>query len=634
MFQNNIHIRIRYIFLITLILFVFIIARVFYIQVFKYNKLNNLAESLWSRNLPITADRGVITDRNGKELATNITTTSLVLIPNQIKNKDEVSKKLADILGVSKEDMDKHVNKKTSMERVHPEGRQLNYETAEKIRDLNYDGVYLVKESKRYYPYGSLLSHVLGYVGIDNQGLSGIELEYDKYLTGSDGAIKYFSDGKGNRLKLNEVYEKPQAGVNIELTIDLDIQQSIERELDNVIAKYNPEHALIVAMNPKTGEILGMSSRPNFDPNNYKQYDSETINRNLPIWMTYEPGSTFKIITLTASIEEQTVNLFEDQYTDTGGITVEGSRIKCWKSGGHGTQTFLQVVENSCNPGFVVMGQRLGTSTLFNYIHKFGFGKKTGIDLNGESSGILFKEQNVGPVELATTSFGQGISVTPIQQVKAVSAAINGGSLYTPYIVGALKEPETNSVIKAVTANKEAQVISEDTSALVRHSLESVVANGSGRNAYIENYRVGGKTGTAQKVQDGRYMSGNYILSFMGFMPANDPEIVVYVAVDHPQGITQYGGTVSAPIAKNVLLDAINILNIKPDSNGMAKEYNYLDQKYVILPDVLNKSVKEASELLKGFKIEYSGTGDKVTYQSPAGNMYVKENSTVKLLLN
>ena len=634
MFQNNIHIRIRYIFLITLILFVFIIARVFYIQVFKYNKLNNLAESLWSRNLPITADRGVITDRNGKELATNITTTSLVLIPNQIKNKDEVSKKLADILGVSKEDMDKHVNKKTSMERVHPEGRQLNYETAEKIRDLNYDGVYLVKESKRYYPYGSLLSHVLGYVGIDNQGLSGIELEYDKYLTGSDGAIKYFSDGKGNRLKLNEFYEKPQAGVNIELTIDLDIQQSIERELDNVIAKYNPEHALIVAMNPKTGEILGMSSRPNFDPNNYKQYDSETINRNLPIWMTYEPGSTFKIITLTASIEEQTVNLFEDQYTDTGGITVEGSRIKCWKSGGHGTQTFLQVVENSCNPGFVVMGQRLGTSTLFNYIHKFGFGKKTGIDLNGESSGILFKEQNVGPVELATTSFGQGISVTPIQQVKAVSAAINGGSLYTPYIVGALKEPETNSVIKAVTANKEAQVISEDTSALVRHALESVVANGSGRNAYIENYRVGGKTGTAQKVQDGRYMSGNYILSFMGFMPANDPEIVVYVAVDHPQGITQYGGTVSAPIAKNVLLDAINILNIKPDSNGMAKEYNYLDQKYVILPDVLNKSVKEASELLKGFKIEYSGIGDKVTYQSPAGNMYVKENSTVKLLLN
>ncbi len=414
MFQNNIHTRVRYVFLITLIIFIFIIARVFYIQVFQYDDLNKLAESLWSRNLPITADRGVITDRNGKELATNITTTSLVLIPNQIKNKDEVSSQLAAILGVSKKDMDKHVNKKTSIERVHPEGRQLDYETAEKIDNLKLDGVYLVKESKRYYPYGNLLSHVLGYVGIDNQGLSGIELEYDKYLTGSDGAIKYFSDGKGNKLELTEVYEKPQAGVNIALTIDLDIQQAIERELDNVVSKYSPEHALIIAMNPKTGEILGMSSRPNFDPNHYEKYDNETINRNLPIWMTYEPGSTFKIITLTASIEEQTINLFEDQFTDGGSITVEGARIKCWKAGGHGTQTFLQVVENSCNPGFVVMGQKLGKTKLYEYIHKFGFGVKTGIDLNGESSGILFKEENVGPVELATTSFGQGISVTPI----------------------------------------------------------------------------------------------------------------------------------------------------------------------------------------------------------------------------
>ncbi len=633
MFQNNIHTRVRYVFLITLILFIFIIVRVFYIQVFKYDDLNKLAQSLWSRNLPITADRGVITDRNGKELATNITTTSLVLIPNQIKDKEEVSTKLASILGVSKEDMDKHVNKKTSIERVHPEGRQLNYETAEKIDALKYDGVYLVKESKRYYPYGSLLSHVLGYVGIDNQGLSGIELEYDKYLTGSDGAIKYFSDGKGNKLELTEVYEKPQAGVNIALTIDLDLQLAIERELDNVMSKYNPEHALIMAMNPKTGEILGMGSRPNFDPNHYENYDNETINRNLPIWMTYEPGSTFKIITLTASIEEQTINLFEDEFTDGGSITVDGARIKCWKAGGHGTQTFLQVVENSCNPGFVVMGQKLGKTKLFEYIHKFGFGEKTGIDLNGESSGILFKEDKVGPVELATTSFGQGISVTPIQQVKAVSAAINGGSLYTPYIVGSMLEPETNSVIKAIYPNKEAQVISEDTSALVRHALESVVANGSGRNAYIENYRVGGKTGTAQKVQDGHYMSGNYILSFIGFMPANDPEIVVYVAVDHPQGVVQYGGTVSAPIAKNVLQDAINILGIKSDKEGLPKEYNYLDTKYVILPDVTGKTIKEAKEALKGFKIEYAGSGEKVVYETPNPQIFVKEGSTVKLLL-
>lgn len=342
---------------------------------------------------------------------------------------------------------------------------------------------------------------------------------------------------------------------------------------------------------------------------------------------------TFKIITLAASIEEKTINLFEDKYTDTGSISVENARIKCWKAGGHGTQTFLQVVENSCNPGFVVMGQRLGTQKLYQYIHNFGFGKKTGIDLNGESSGILFKEENVGPVEQATTSFGQGISVTPIQQVKAVSAAINGGTLYTPYIVKNMLEPETNSIVKSVEPNKEAQVISKDTSSLVRHALESVVANGSGRNAYIENYRVGGKTGTAQKVQDGKYMSGNYIVSFMGFMPANDPEIVVYVAIDHPQGITQYGGTVSAPVAKNILNDAINILGIKADSNGMPKEYNYLDTKYVILPDVNGKSIKEANTILKGFKIEYSGTGENIIYQSPSPNTFVKEGSVVKLLL-
>ena len=295
MFVENIHGRIRFIFVIVLIMFSAIIIRVFYIQVIDYNKLNDLADNLWSRNLPITADRGLILDRNGKILAENITTVSLVLIPNQIENKELVTKDLANILNVSYDEMYEHVNKRTSIERVHPEGRQLSYEIAEKISNLNYDGVYLVKESKRYYPYNNVLSHVLGYVGIDNQGLSGIELEYDEYLTGKSGAIKYYSDGKGNRLDKSEVYVEPQNGINVTLTIDLDIQLSIERELDNVITKYNPEQALIVVADPNTGEILGMSSRPNFDSNNYQKYDINTINRNLPIWATYEPGSTFKI---------------------------------------------------------------------------------------------------------------------------------------------------------------------------------------------------------------------------------------------------------------------------------------------------------------------------------------------------
>lgn len=633
MFFNDIHTRIRFIFLVILCILIAIVIRVFYIQVFQYDKLNKLAQSLWSRELPITADRGEILDRNGNVLATNITTTSLVIIPNQVIDAEETAKKLSDILGSDYKDMLAHVTKKTSIERVHPEGRRLSYDIAQQIDNLKLDGVYLVKESKRYYPYKDVLSHVLGYVGIDNQGLSGLELHYDEYLTGENGAIKYFSDGKGHRLELTEVYEEPQNGINLQLTIDLDIQLAAERELDNVMSKYNPEHALILAMNPKTGEILTMASRPTFDSNNYQSASTEIINRNLPIWMTYEPGSTFKIMTLAASMEEKTINLFEDDYFDSGAITVEGATIHCWKAGGHGAQKFLNVVENSCNPGFVVMGQKLGTETLMKYIRNFGFGSKTGIDLNGESNGILFKNENMGPVELATTSFGQGISVTPIQQVTAVSAAINGGTLYTPYIVSNMLEPETNMIIKQNHPQIVRKVINEESSKMVRYALESVVANGSGRNAYIENYRVGGKTGTAQKVKNGIYMSGNYILSFMGFMPADEPEIVVYVAVDNPKGIVQYGGTVSAPIAKNILQTAIEVLKIEPSTEGMEKEYNWLDTKYVTLPSVVGMNLEEAKKALTGFQIEYSGEGNNIVYQSPIGGYYIKEGGTVKLML-
>lgn len=633
MFFDNIHTRIRFFFLLIFCLLFIIICRVFYIQVFSYDKLSSLAESLWSRKLPIGADRGEIYDRKGRVLATNLTTTSLVLIPNQIKNPEEVAQKLSEILNSDYNDMLAHVTKKTSIERVHPEGRQLSYDIASKIEELHFDGVYLVKESKRYYPYGTILSHVLGYVGIDNQGLSGLELTYDKYLTGENGAIKYFSDGKGNRLELSEVYEEPQNGVNLTLTIDLDLQLAAERELDNAVMKYNPEHAIALAMDPNTGEVLAMASRPNFDSNNYQDYDTTTINRNLPIWMTYEPGSTFKIMTLASSLEEKTVNLFEDTYYDSGSVSIDGATIHCWKSGGHGAQTYLNVVENSCNPGFVSLGNKLGVDKLMSYINKFGFGEKTGIDLNGESSGILFNPSRMGPVELATTSFGQGISVTPIQQVTAVSAVINNGYLYQPYIVKSLEEPETQSIVKLNEPVLRRRVINEESSKLARFALESVVANGSGRNAYIENYRVGGKTGTAQKVEDGHYLDGNYILSFVGFMPADEPKIVVYVAIDNPKGVTQYGGVVAAPIAKSILETAISVLNIESSDEVMPREYNWNDTKYYKIPDVVGQTKEEAKKSLQGFQIEYSGEGEHVLYQSPSGNSYVKENGTVSLML-
>ena len=619
--------------LLIFFLFALIIGKVFYIQVFSYEKLNNYATGLWSRNLPIEANRGKIYDRNGVVLADNVTTTSLVLIPNQIEDKEKTAELIAPILGISYEDMYAHVSKKTSIERVHPEGRRLDYETADKISDLELPGVYLLKESKRYYPSGELLAHTLGFVGIDNQGLSGLELMYDEYLTGSYGAIKYFSDAKGNKLELSEIYEQPQDGIDIYLTIDYNIQIALERELDNVISKYNPDQALGIVMDPKTGEVLAIASRPSFDPSNYEDYSTETINRNLPIWMTYEPGSTFKIITLATALEENLVDLEKEHFYDGGAVTVGGATIHCWKHGGHGDQTFLQVVENSCNPGFVDLGLRIGKETLFNYIDNFGFGEVTGIDLNGEASGIIFDIDKIGDLELATTAFGQGVSVTPIQQVTAVSAAINGGTLYTPYIVKSLNEPETNSIIVNNEPNVVRKVISENTSAKVRYALESVVANGTGRNAYIANYRVGGKTGTAQKVQDGKYLVGNYITSFMGFLPADDPEVVVYVAIDNAKGVTQYGGTIAAPIAKNVLNAAISALEIEERYDGMTKEYNYGDKRYYTLPNVVGMDTKEAVTNLKPFKVEFSGSGSKVIYQSPSADSYMQEGEVVRLML-
>lgn len=286
--------RMRLVFFIILLLFIVIVCKVFYIQVIDYKKLNTLATNLWSRNLPIEANRGYIYDVNGNVLAGSITTTSLVLIPNQIKDKEDTAKKLSKILNVSYEDMYKHVSKKTSIERVHPEGRRLNQDISSKIDELKLPGVYLLKESKRNYPNNNLLSHTLGYVGIDNQGLSGLELTYDKYLTGSNGAIKYFSDAKGNKLQLNGIYEQPTDGMNITLTINIKIQEALERELKNASKRYNPDQAWGIVMNPNTGEILALASTPDYNPNNYKKYDLNKINKNLPIWMTYEPGSTFK----------------------------------------------------------------------------------------------------------------------------------------------------------------------------------------------------------------------------------------------------------------------------------------------------------------------------------------------------
>ena len=633
MFFKKIDERIKITFLVMLILFIFIILRVFYIQIFDYKKLNEYASDLWSRNLPIEANRGLILDRNGVVLADNLTTTSLVLIPNQIKEKEKATEELAKILNVSYDEMKKHVYKKTSIERVHPEGRRLSYDVAEKISDLKLDGIYLVKEAKRYYPYGNLLSHSLGYVGIDNQGLSGLELEYDEYLTGKSGAIKYFSDAKGNKLNVSDVYVEPQDGMNLYLTIDINIQKSIERELDNIVDMFSPDMALAVVMNPKTGEILGMGARPDYNPNTYQKYSQDVLSRNLPVWSSYEPGSTFKIITMATSVEEKIIDIENDHFYDSGSVNVDGSVLKCWKAGGHGDQTFLQVLQNSCNPGFVKLGQMLGKERLFSYIKKFGFGEKTGVDLNGEGQGILFPLEKVGNVELSTTAFGQGVSVTPIQQVTAVSAVVNGGYLYKPYIVKSIAEKETNTIIKETEKTLVRKVISSDTSSIMRHALESVVAKGGGKAAYIEGYRIGGKTGTAQKVKDGRYMVGNYIMSFMSVVPSNDPEAVFYLAIDNPKNTALLSSYTTTPIARRVLLDIIDALDIKEQKEGMEKDLEWTDKIMYQVPNVIGKSVKEAKKILSNFTIEYTGTGETVISQSPDANTKLEDRGTVRLLL-
>src|SRR5699024_10936208 len=407
------------------------------------------ADESWSRDIVFEPERGNILDVNGQTLVENVSAPSVVVVPRQIKNKQDTANKLAQILEMPTEKAYEYVTKNAMFANIHPEGRKISKQQEKALRTLNMDGIYLAKDSERHYPFGENLAHVLGFTGIDNQGLMGLELYHDEKLRGEKGSLSFYSDAKGGKLeKLADVYKAPTDGLDLKTTIDSDVQTIMERELDLAVAKYNPEGAIAIAVNPKDGGILGMASRPTFDPSDYQAYDDEIFNRNAPIWSTFEPGSTFKIITLASALEEGIVDLHKDQYNDKGSIKVGGSKLRCWKGGGHGQQTYLEVVQNSCNPGFVNLGQKLGKEKLFTYIEKFGFGTKTGIDLQGEGNGILFKPEDIGPVELATTSFGQGVSVTPIQQVMAVAASINGGYLYEPYIAKEWIDPLTGDVVQ------------------------------------------------------------------------------------------------------------------------------------------------------------------------------------------
>ena len=620
--------------MVLCLLFAALAVRLAYVQIGKGAELSAKAEDSWRRNIPYSAKRGEISDRNGTVLAYNITTPTVMAIPVQIKDPELTAKKLAPLLGMTEESVLKTITKRQSIVRLQPGGRKITMEKAQQIRDLALPGIVVAEDNKRYYPFGGLAAHILGFTGGYNQGLTGVESKYDNLLSGMNGSVSYLSDAGGRLMPgSSEKYVEPKDGLNLTLTIDKTIQSIIERELDQAMDRLQADSALTIAMNPKTGEILGMAARPGCEPGAYQEYDTEVYNRNLPIWMTYEPGSTFKIITLAAALEEKKVDLLNERFFDPGYVKVGGATLRCWKKGGHGSQTFLQVVENSCNPGFVALGQRLGKEMLFDYIKNFGFGSKTGIDLNGEENGILFKLSQVGPVELATTSFGQGVSVTPIQQITAVSAAINGGKLYKPFVAKAWTNPETGEVVSENKPQMVRQVISEETSKQIRMALESVVANGTGGNAFIDGYRVGGKTGTAQKVVNGRYSQNEHIVSFIGFAPADDPQIVVYTAVDNPQGI-QFGGVVAAPIVRNIMEDALEYMKVPPREQQVNKKYRYGETPIVTVPDLIGHTTQEIYEDLNmNFNLARSGAGNVVINQAPKAGARVEKGSTIRIYM-
>ncbi|MFD1360246.1 stage V sporulation protein D [Lentibacillus salinarum] len=628
--------RIVIVFLAGLLFFTIIDARLGYVQFIIGDELMKLADESWSRDITFEPERGNILDRQGEILAENVTAPSVIVVPKQIKNPQKAAAEMADILAMSEQDAYDYVTKDAVYTRVHPEGRKINDKQEDALRSLNLDGVYLAKDSKRHYPFDDDLSHVLGFAGIDNQGLMGLELFYNEQLNGEKGSLSFYSDAKGKELEqMADEYKAPEDGMNLKTTIDTRVQTIMERELDLAVSQYNPDGALAIAVDPDTGGVLGMANRPNFDPENYQNVDPEIYDRNKPIWSTYEPGSTFKIITLAAALEEDLIDLEKDEFHDDGDISVGGTELHCWKSGGHGNQTYLEVVQNSCNPGFVQMGTDLGKEKLFSYIENFGFGKKTGIDLRGEGNGILFDPENIGPVEVATTSFGQGVSVTPIQQVMAVSAAVNGGELYEPFIADEWIDPQTNKVVKKKEPVLKENIISESTSEEIRHTLESVVAEGTGRPAYVDGYRVGGKTGTAQKVgPDGNYLANNYIVSFMGFAPADDPEIVVYVAVDNPKDTAQFGGVVSAPIVGTIIGDSLRAMGVEPREDGPEKEYTWPEQPKVEVPDLIGLQKNELSEYQTNLSIETSGSGDYIIDQAPSPGTKVEQGEKIRIYLS
>lgn len=601
--------RLIFLFFVISLSMVMLIGRLAWIQLVKAEDLQQEARDQWNRGITVSALRGTIYDRNGRILAGSATAETVVAIPRQVKEPEETARALAPVLEMTQERLMEILTQDRHLVYVK---RKVDDEIAHQVRTLDLSGIDFAKESKRFYPNENLASHILGFVGID-EGLAGLEFYYENELKGADGRIIYQADARGVQMPQGiQQYLPSTPGLEMVLTLDETIQFIVERELSRALIQYDAESALAIAVNPQTGEVLALAKKPDYDPNRYMDYP-DTSWQITPIFATFEPGSTFKLMTLAASIEEGQYNQNEGFFCP-GHMTVAGRNIRCWTSsrGGHGSINFLEVVQGSCNPGFITMGQRLGKDAMIKYLHAFGFGSRTGIDLPGEGLGILFTPEQMGPVELATTSFGQGVSVTPIQQVMAVAAMANGGNLLKPYIVKEFRD-EFGNVVKRNEPEIIRQVVSPETSEQVKWIMETVVKEGSGLNAYIEGYRIAGKTGTAQKVGDGRYLVGKNIMSFIGFVPADDPEILIIVAVDEPKRGSMWASQIAAPVFRNMMVDILNYMDIPQQ---MTEEPEI---RTVRVPDMTQMTVDEASARVhnEGLILKIVGEGDVIVRQTP-----------------
>lgn len=563
--------KILVVFLAAFILILYLIGRLVYLMVFDAEYYQQKAEDLHERERDIKAARGEIIDRNGTVLATNRTVCTISVIHSQIKNPEKVIEKLSEFLEMDADQVRKKVEKISSIERIRS---NVDKRTGDKIRNLGLAGVKVDEDFKRYYPYNELASKVLGFTGGDNQGIVGLEVKYEKYLKGINGKILTTTDARG--IELDGVAEdrlEPEAGNTLRISLDYTMQKYALQMAEKVRTEKQADKVGIILMNPQNGEIYAMVNVPEFDLNQPFMLNNEETGENLTdeqrqdalnqMWRngcindTYEPGSTFKIITASAGLEEGAVHL-TDQFSCPGYKVVEDRRIRCHKVGGHGAENFVQGIQNSCNPVFIEVGLRIGVDRFFDYFRQFGLMDLTGVDIPGEAGTIMHKKENVGQVELATISFGQSFQITPIQLATTVSALVNGGRRVTPHFGMEVLSAEGKKV-KTFRYNAKKHIVSEKTSQTMRELLESVVAEGSGKNAYVEGYRIGGKTATSQTLPRS---ANKYISSFVGFAPADDPQILGMCVIYNPQGV-YYGGTIAAPVIGKIFENILPYLGIE-----------------------------------------------------------------------